>query len=481
VKRNQEKVVKPFLSEDFLLQSPTARTLYHEFAESMPIFDYHCHLPVAEIAGNKRFANLTDIWLRGDHYKWRAMRANGITERLITGDASDLEKFQAWAATVPRTLRNPLYHWTHLELKRYFGVSGKLLCPETAEEIYGACSDMLRTDDFSTRRILQRMNVRVVCTTDDPVDTLEHHRILKGEKSFPVKVLPTFRPDKALAVDAPVLFNRWVEQLEAATDMDIADYTSFLAAIRKRHDFFHEVGCRLSDHGIEHPYAAVHSGKDARQAFDKARQGRKPTAGEALKYKSAVMIELARMNEERGWTQQFHLGALRNINSRALKSLGPDTGYDTIGDFEMAGALARFLDRLESGGQLARTILYVMNPRDNEAVATAIGSFQDGSTPGKMQFGSAWWFNDQKDGIERQINALSNMGLLSRFVGMLTDSRSFLSYPRQEYFRRVLCNLLGNDVENGELPDDMELIGSMVKDICFRNAVAYFGIEVEWT
>jgi glucuronate isomerase len=445
----------------------------------MPIFDYHCHLPVAEIAADKNFENLTDIWLRGDHYKWRAMRANGVPERLITGDAGDFEKFQAWAGTVPKTLRNPLYHWTHLELKRYFGVSGKLLNPETAQEIYTECSAMLRTGDFSTRRILERMNVKVVCTTDDPVDTLEHHLRLREDRTFPVKVLPAFRPDKALGVDAPALFNRWVSQLEAASGMDIGDYGSFLEAIRRRHDFFHATGCRLSDHGIEYPFAVNYTAKDVNKAFEKARQGKKPTPVEALKYKSALMLELAWMDAEKGWTQQFHFGALRNINSKAMAALGPDTGYDTIGDFEMALTLARFLDCLEREGRLAKTILYVMNPRDNEVVATAVGCFQDGSLPGKMQFGSAWWFNDQKDGIERQINTLSNMGLLSRFVGMLTDSRSFLSYPRHEYFRRLLCNLLGNDVENGELPDDMELIGNMVKDICFRNAVAYFGIEVK--
>jgi glucuronate isomerase len=470
--------MKPFLTEDFLLQTQTARVLYHDFAENMPIFDYHCHLPVEEIVADKTFENLTDIWLRGDHYKWRAMRANGIAERLITGDANDFEKFQAWAATVPNTLRNPLYHWTHLELKRYFGVSGKLLNPETAEEIYTGCSARLREGDFSTRRILERMNVKVVCTTDDPTDTLEHHLRLKADRTFPVKVLPAFRPDKALGVESPKDFNKWVGRLEASAGLAIKSFDSFLEAIRRRHDFFHQAGCRLSDHGIEHPFAVDYTAKDVNNAFEKARQGKKPTPAEALKYKSAVMLELARMNAEKGWTQQFHFGALRNINSKAMATLGPDTGYDTIGDFEMARALARFLDGLEREGRLAKTILYVMNSRDNEVVATAIGCFQDGSLPGKMQFGSAWWFNDQKDGIERQINTLSNMGLLSRFVGMLTDSRSFLSYPRHEYFRRVLCNLLGNDVENGELPDDMELLGGMVKDICFRNASAYFGIEV---
>jgi glucuronate isomerase len=469
--------MKAFLAEDFLLQTQTARTLYHDFAENMPIFDYHCHLPVAEIAANKTFENLTDIWLRGDHYKWRAMRANGIPERLITGDASEFEKFQAWSATVPKTLRNPLYHWTHLELKRYFGVSGKLLNLETAEEIYTECSAMLRTGDFSTRRILQRVNVKVVCTTDDPTDSLEHHLKLKAERGFTVKVLPAFRPDKALGVESPREFNNWVGRLETSAGLAVKNYDSFLEAIHRRHDFFHQTGCRLSDHGIEHPFAVNYTAKDVNKAFKKARQGKKPTPAEALKYKSAVMIELARMDAEKGWVQQFHLGALRNVSTRAMQALGADSGYDTIGDFEMAHSLTRFLDALDRDDRLAKTILYVMNPCDNEVVATAVGCFQDGSHFGKMQFGSAWWFNDQKDGIEKQINALSNMGLLSRFVGMLTDSRSFLSYPRHEYFRRVLCNMLGSDVENGELPDDMELIGDMVKDICFHNAVAYFGIE----
>jgi glucuronate isomerase len=337
---------------------------------------------------------------------------------------------------------------------------------------------MLRTSDFSTRRILERMNVRVVCTTDDPADSLGHHLKLKNQRGFKVKVLPAFRPDKALAVESPGDFNQWVGRLEASAGLPIHNYDSFLEAIRRRHDFFHQCGCRLSDHGIEHPFAATFTAREANNALEKARRGQKPTPSEALKYKSAVMLELARMDAEKGWTQQLHLGALRNVNSKAMAALGPDTGYDTIGDFELARTLARFLDRLDREEQLARTIVYVMNSRDNDAVAATIGCFQDESAPGKMQFGSAWWFNDQKDGIERQINTLSNLGLLSRFVGMLTDSRSFLSYPRHEYFRRVLCNLLGKDVENGELPDDMELLGGMVQDICFRNAVAYFGIEV---
>jgi glucuronate isomerase len=469
----------PFLSEDFLLQSRTARTLYHEFAEGMPIFDYHCHLPVAEIADNKKFANLTDIWLRGDHYKWRAMRADGVPERLITGAASDPEKFKAWAATVPRTICNPLYHWTHLELKRYFGISGRLLCPETANEIYETCSAMLQTDDFSTRRILERMKVKVVCTTDDPADSLEHHRQLKNDSSFTVKIVPAFRPDRAFGVDSPADFNAWVLRLEEAAGMAVTSFDSLMEALRRRHAAFHEMGCRLSDHGIEVPYAEEFTSDDVHRALDQARRGRQPRAEEVLKYRSAVMLELARMDCEKGWTQQFHFGALRNINRKAMAELGPDTGYDAIGDFELARSLARFLDRLESEGRLAKTILYVMNQRDNDVAVTIGGCFQDGSIPGKIQFGSAWWFNDQKSGIEKQIDALSNMGLLSRSLGMLTDSRSFLSYPRHEYFRRVLCNLLGNAVENGELPDDLELIGNMVKDICFRNAVNYFGIAVD--
>jgi glucuronate isomerase len=471
--------MKSFLFEDFLLQTETAKRLYHDFAEGMPIFDYHCHLPVREIAEDKTFENLTQIWLKGDHYKWRAMRAVGVEERLITGDASDEEKFDAWAATVPKTLRNPLYQWTHLELKRYFGISGKLLNPETAEEIYSKCSEMLQTKEFSARGILKRMKVRVVCTTDDPVDSLEHHRRIREDRGFSVKVLPAFRPDKALGIESPKAFNQWVGQLEAASGVHVTDLDSFLEAIRKRHEAFHEAGCRLSDHGIECPYAEDFTLKEIGRIFLDARQGRKPKAHEILQFKSAMLLELAKLDAEKDWAQQFHFGALRNVNSRAMEALGPDTGYDSIGDFELARNLAKFLDALDRENRLAKTILYVINPRDNELMASMIGNFQGGRIRGKMQFGAAWWFNDQKDGMERQISALSNMGLLSCFVGMLTDSRSFLSYPRHEYFRRLLCNLLGTDVENGEMPDDRDLIGNMVKDICFRNAVQYFGIEAD--
>lgn len=470
--------MKPFLSENFLLQSKTAEILYHEYAKQMPIFDYHCHLPVREIADNINFENLTIIWLNGDHYKWRAMRANGINERFITGDATDYEKFEAWAATVPKTIRNPLYHWTHMELKNPFGITGKLLNPDTAREIYDTCTEMLQTESFSTKGILKQMNVKVVCTTDDPVDSLEHHFRIKEDRSFPVKILPAFRPDKAMSIESPDVFNTWLGKLEAAADVSIKNFSSFMEAIQKRHDFFHKAGCRISDHGIEQPYAEDYTEQEIFRIFDIVRQGNTPAPNEILRFKSAMLIEFARMDNEKGWVQQFHIGALRNTNIRAMEALGPDTGYDSIGDFELAKPLAKFLDTLDRENRLAKTILYILNPGDNEMIAAMIGNFQDGSVPGKIQFGPGWWFNDQKDGMERQLNALSNMGLLSCFVGMQTDSRSFLSYPRHEYFRRVLCNLIGTDVENGELPNDMNLLGQLVQNISYNNAYNYFGIEV---
>jgi glucuronate isomerase len=469
--------MKPFLDENFLLDNKAAERLYHEYAATMPIFDYHCHLPVAEIAENKKFASLTAIWLHGDHYKWRAMRANGVDEEFITGKASDLDKFRAWAATVPKTLRNPLYHWTHLELKNPFGITGTLLSPTTADDIYARCTEMLQGDDFSTRGLLKKMRVRVVCTTDDPIDSLEHHQRLRDDPTFRVKVLPAFRPDRAMAIDDPVAFNRWVDRLAELCNCDITDYRRFLDCLTARHGFFHDMGCRLSDHGLEEPYAEDYTEAEVKAIFAKVRIGKAITGAEALVFKSAMLVEFAEMDHDRGWTQQFHLGALRNQNAKAFHRLGPDTGYDSIGDFAMGRSLGRLLDRLDSPGKLARTIIYVLNPRDNEMIATTIGNFQDGRIPGKIQFGSGWWFNDQKDGMERQLNALSNMGLLSRFVGMLTDSRSFLSYPRHEYFRRVLCNLFGHDMTCGELPHDFELIGETIRDICYRNAVDYFGIE----
>jgi glucuronate isomerase len=466
----------PFLSDDFLLYSEAAVRLYHDFARPMPIFDYHCHLPARDIDEDTRFANLTKIWLEGDHYKWRAMRANGIDEHNITGDASDLGKFRAWAQTVPKTLRNPLYHWTHLELKRHFGID-RLLNTETAGQIYHTCTGMLQDKDYSVRAILKKMNVRVICTTDDPADDLEHHKNIAKDKDVNVRVVPAFRPDAALAIENPTAFNQWIRRLEAASGVAVDSYSRFMQALEQRHCYFHDVGCRLSDHGLERPYAEAFTEAEIEKIFDRARSMKIPAADDILKFKSAVLLNLAEMDAGRNWTQQFHFGALRNTNTRAFETLGPDSGYDSIADFDIANPLARFLDKLDRKQRLAKTILYVLNPRDNELIAAMCGNYQDGSIAGKIQFGSAWWFNDQKDGIERQLNALSNMGLLSRFVGMLTDSRSFLSYPRHEYFRRVLCNLLGADIQNGELPDDFDLIGTMVQDICYHNAVNYFGIE----
>ncbi len=467
-----------FLTEDFLLQTKTAKALYHEHAEKMPIYDYHCHIPTQQIAADHRFDNLTQAWLYGDHYKWRAMRTNGVDERYITGNASDYEKFEKWAQTVPCCLRNPLYHWTHMELKNPFGIKDKLLSPETAKEIYESVSEMLRSAEFSTRNIMRKMNVKLVCTTEGPLDTLEYHKKIRADK-FEIKVHTAWRPDQAMATEDLKTLNTFIEKLSAICNMEITDFPKYIEAIRQRHNYFHQNGCRLSDHGIETVYAEDYTESEIKKIFDKILQSNKLDSTESLKFKSAMLIEFALMDHEAGWVQQFHLGALRDNNTRLLTTLGPDTGFDSIGDFEIARSLSKFLDRLDSDNQLAKTILYNLNPRDNELLATMIGNYQDGSAPGKMQFGSAWWFLDQKHGMEEQINALSNMGLLSRFVGMLTDSRSFLSYPRHEYFRRILCNMLGNDVETGLLPNDLELLGKMVEDICFNNAKEYFPMEVD--
>ncbi len=468
------------MSEDFLLQTETARTLYHEYAAKMPIYDYHCHLPAGQIAEDHQFQNLTQIWLYGDHYKWRATRANGVAERYITGDASDYEKFEKWAATVPYCLRNPLYHWTHLELKRYFGVSGKVLNAETAKEIYDSCSEMLRTPEFSARNLMRRMNVKLVCTTEDPLDNLEHHKKIRAD-GFEIKVHTAWRPDKAMAAENPAALNAWIDKLQEATDLEITDYTSYLQAIEKRHDYFHHNGCRLSDHGLETACAQDYTQSEIDAIFRKIRTAKALSGREQLKFKSAMMIDLAMMDYESGWVQQLHLGALRNTNSRMLQEAGPDSGFDSIGDCETARPLAKFLDRLAANNRLPKTVIYNLNPRDNEVIATMCGNFQDESAPGKMQFGSGWWFLDQKDGMEKQINALSNLGLLSRFIGMLTDSRSFLSYPRHEYFRRILCNVLGDDVEKGLLPADPGApgLGKMVENICFNNAHSYFPMEID--
>lgn len=467
--------MKPFLSDDFLLQTDTARQLYHQHAAPQPIIDYHCHLPPDQIAQNRQFENLTQVWLYGDHYKWRAMRANGVNERFITGDASDWEKFEKWAETVPYTVRNPLYHWTHLELQRYFGIT-ELLGKSSARRIYDACNAQLRTPEFSVQSLLAKMRVETVCTTDDPADSLEHHRALAAS-GLATRILPTFRPDKAMTPEAAD-YNAYLDRLGAAAGQEIHTYADLLGALRRRHDYFAAHGCRLSDHGLEHLYASDYTEGEAAAAFAKARSGYELDTFEINQLKSALLIFLAELDWEKGWTQQFHLGALRNNNSRALRQLGPDTGWDSIGDFGQGRALSRFLDRLDSRDKLAKTILYNLNPADNELIATMIGNFNDGSVAGKVQFGSGWWFLDQKDGMEKQLNALSNISLLSRFVGMLTDSRSFLSYPRHEYFRRILCNLLGNDVENGELPAELlPWLGEVVENVSYRNAKAYFGFE----
>ncbi|HEY5284751.1 MAG TPA: glucuronate isomerase [Polyangia bacterium] len=466
--------MKPFLDENFLLGTKTALRLYHDYAAAQPIIDYHCHLPPDQIANNHKFATLTQIWLSGDHYKWRAMRSNGVSERYCTGDASDWEKFEMWARTVPHTLCNPLYHWTHMELGHPFGVKGKLLDPSTAREIYDHCNAKLAQDGFSTQGLLAEFKVLVVCTTDDPVDSLEAHQRHAKNPGSTTRLLPTWRPDRAMMLDDLAAWNAWVDKLQAASGMDIASFANFLGALKHRHEFFHQVGCRISDHGIERVYFAPTTDRDLAEIFTKARSKRVLSPDEREQFSSALLYELALMDHAAGWTQQLHLGAMRNNNTRMVRSLGPDTGFDSIGDYPQAQTLARFLDRLDAGNQLCKTILYNLNPADNEVMATMLGNFQDGSCPGKLQYGAAWWFLDQKDGMERQLGALSALGLLSRFVGMLTDSRSFLSYSRHEYFRRLLCDLLGGDVEKGLLPDDIELLGNMVQDICYRNARTYF-------
>ncbi|MBC6699173.1 glucuronate isomerase [Hymenobacter sp. BT190] len=467
--------MKPFLNADFLLQTPTARTLYHEYAAAMSIIDYHNHLLPDQIAEDRQFDNITQVWLYGDHYKWRAMRTNGVPERYITGDATDWEKFEKWAETVPQTVRNPLYHWTHLELQRYFGIT-ELLNAGSARRIYDQCNELLCTPEYSVRNLLRKMNVETLCTTDDPADSLEYHRALQSS-NFEVRVLPTFRPDKAMAVDDAASYNQYLDKLGEAAAVEIRTFFDLQTALRLRHDYFAALGCRLSDHGLEQMYAADYTESECNEIFLKIRSGEELAADEVLRFKSAMLVLLAEMDWEKGWTQQFHLGALRNNNARMLRQLGPDTGWDSIGDFSQGRALSKFLNRLDEQDKLTKTILYNLNPADNELMATMIGNFNDGSVAGKVQFGSGWWFLDQKDGMEKQINALSNMGLLSRFVGMLTDSRSFLSYPRHEYFRRVLCNLFGQDVENGELPEDLEGLGDIIKNICYGNAKAYFGFE----
>lgn len=464
--------MKPFMDENFLLQTETAQKLYHEHAAKMPIFDYHCHINPKDIAEDRRFNTITEIWLAGDHYKWRGMRTNGVDERFCTGDASDWEKFEKWAETVPHTLRNPLFHWTHLELKKFFGIN-EVLSPKNARQIYDACNAKLQTPEYSCRGIIRMANVHTICTTDDPVDSLEYHRQIK-ESGFEVAVLPAWRPDKAMAVEQPISYNQYINQLASVAGMEINTFNDLMIALDKRHQFFHENGCRLSDHGLDTAFAEDYTRDEIDALFIKVRVGYRLTTREILKFKSCMLYEFGVMDHSRGWAQQFHIGALRNNNTRLFNKLGPDTGFDSIGDKPVAEPLSKLLNRLDTEDKLCKTVLYNLNPADNELYATMIGNFQDGSVPGKMQYGSGWWFLDQKDGMEKQINALSNLGLLSRFVGMLTDSRSFLSYTRHEYFRRTLCNILGNDVENGEIPNNMELLGQMVENICFNNAKNYF-------
>jgi len=467
--------MKAFLDQDFLLQSATAQTLYHQYAAAMPIIDYHNHLVPKQIADDHQFDNITQAWLYGDHYKWRAMRAHGVDEKYITGNASDEEKFMKWAETVPYTMRNPLYHWTHLELQRYFGVT-EVLNSASAKRIYDHCAALLKTPEYSVKNLLLKMNVKVLCTTDDPIDDLGYHKQIKAS-GYAIKVLPTFRPDKAMAVDDIATFNAYVKSLAQVVGYGIQDLSTYKKAIGERHDYFHACGGRLSDHGLEHIYAEDYTEEQIAKIFGQLISGANVSDHEKWQFKSAMLVYFAHLDHAKGWTQQYHLGALRNNNARLLGSLGPDTGFDSIGDFEQAKPLSKFLNHLDSTNQLAKTILYNLNPGDNELLATMTGNFQDGTIVGKMQFGSSWWFLDQKDGMESQMNALSNMGLLSHFVGMLTDSRSFLSFPRHEYFRRILCNLMGQDVENGELPADMEWLGKLVKDISYTNASEFFNFE----
>jgi glucuronate isomerase len=465
--------MQQFLDEHFLLKSEASRYLYHEMAAAMPIIDYHCHLDPKQIADDVQFKTITQLWLAGDHYKWRAMRSNGVHESFCTGNKNDAEKFEKWAETVPYTLRNPLYHWTHLELQRYFNIR-EILNKDSAKRIYEECNEKLSTPEYSVRGLLKKMNVQVICTTDDPVDSLEHHKKIREEKTE-IKVLPAFRPDKAMNVDDVLAFNEYTDKLESVANVSISSYGDYLSALRKRHDFFSDAGCSVSDHGLELMYAESYTEKEIAGIFSKIRMQKGLDIEEKLKIKTALLHEFALWDHEKNWVQQYHLGAMRNNNARMMKLLGPDTGWDSIGDFSQASALSKFLNGLDSKNKLTKTIIYNLNPTDNEIMATMIGNFNDGSVRGKIQWGSAWWFLDQQDGMARQLNTLSNMGLLSRFVGMITDSRSFMSYPRHEYFRRILCNLFGEEIQNGELPDDLVWTGKIIKDICYFNAKNYFG------
>jgi len=461
-----------FLDKNFFLNTETARTLYHEFAEKMPIFDYHCHLPVKDLADNVCYDNIGEAWLSGDHYKWRLMRSNGIPEKYITGDATDFEKFEKWTETISVAIRNPLYHWTHLELQRYFNID-TILNPLTCNQIYNRCSNLLKEPDYSVRNLLLKMNVKLICTTDDPIDTLEYHIKIK-EDGYKVKVIPTFRPDKAMVIENAPMYINYIAKLSESSGIEIKDFTSLLEALDARHNFFHNIGCRIADHGIPIFWTETYSNEEIEKIMTNVLSGYELSQGDILKFKSALLYECARLNHKRGWVQQFHIGPFRNTNTRLFNKLGPDIGCDTISDLSIGNELVKFLDRLDQSEELAKTIFYNINPRDNELITSIIGSFQDETYPGKLQFGPSWWFLDQIDGIIRQINTISNLGLLGRFIGMTTDSRSFLSFPRHEYFRRILCNIIGAEVEKGEIPDDQELLSNLVEKICFNNAVDYF-------
>lgn len=466
--------MKNFLDQDFLLQTETAKKLYHNYASEMPIIDYHCHLPPDEIANDINFKNLTHIWLYGDHYKWRAMRANGINEAYITGNKSDWEKFEKWAATTPYTLRNPLYHWTHLELQRYFGIK-EILSAANARKIYDECTEKLQSPEYSVRNLIKGKKVQMIGTTDDPLDNLEYHQKLVND-GFTTKVLPSFRPDKAMYSEDTIALNDYIDQLQKVANVDINDLDSYLKALKGRHDYFAANGCIISDHGLEHMFAEDYTEQEIKSIFQKIRSKQNITPQESAKFKTFMLFTFAGWDHEKGWVQQFHLGAIRNNNTRALAELGPDTGWDSIGDFKQGRALSTFLNKLEKENKLTKTILYNLNAADNDVFAAMTGNFNDGSVAGKIQFGSGWWFNDQKDGMIAQLTSLSNIGLISRMVGMLTDSRSFMSFPRHEYFRRILCNLFGNDIENGELPNDIAWTGKIIQDICYNNAKEYFGL-----
>ena len=464
---------KPFIHEDFMLTNEYARALYHESAENMPIIDYHCHLDPKMIADNYQFKDLTEVWLGGDHYKWRALRGNGVPEEFITGPRGSYEKFEKWAETVPYTMRNPLYHWTHLELARAFGIYDTL-SPKTARAIYEQCTEKLQTEEYRGQALMRMFNVKVVCTTDDPADSLEYHKKTK-DNPFGTKVLPTWRPDKAMAIENPEAYREYIKKLGWVSGVEINTYQDLLDALRKRQNFFHEMGCRISDHGMDTFYAEDFEMDEIDKIFRNVLKGKRPSQQDVLKFRSAMFLDFGRMYHDKGWAQQFHIGPIRNNNTKMFNLIGPDTGYDAILDLPLAAAGHKFLDRLAMEDKLTKTILYNLNPKDTEVLATMAYTFNDGTCPGKMQLGSGWWFLDQEDGMKKQMNALSSLGLLSRFVGMLTDSRSFLSYPRHEYFRRILCNLIGEDIQNGKLPrSEMDFIHQMVKDISYNNADRYF-------